>query len=152
MPDPAPPHPIEGDERRGEPEEVEIPVPAGAAHTYTECARIWNPIHTDKAVALAAGLPDIILHGTANLALGVSAVIGLRADDRPERGPADLVPVRSHGPHAVDRHGPDLAGQRHGRGDVDRAIRGAQRRRRSGRRRRGAGAGLSTENLPATDG
>ena len=26
---------------------------------YTECARIWNPIHTDRAVALAAGLPDI---------------------------------------------------------------------------------------------
>ena len=55
---------------------VDIPVPAGLAHTYTECARIWNPIHTDKAVAQAAGLPDIILHGTATLALAVSAVLG----------------------------------------------------------------------------
>jgi acyl dehydratase len=52
---------------------VEVPVPAGLAHTYTECARIWNPIHTDKAVARSAGLPDIILHGTATLALAVSA-------------------------------------------------------------------------------
>ena len=34
---------------------MEIPISAGAAHTYTECARIWNPIHTDRAVALAAG-------------------------------------------------------------------------------------------------
>jgi acyl dehydratase len=54
---------------------VRVPVPAGLAHTYTECARIWNPIHTDKAVAQAAGLPDIILHGTATLALAVSAVL-----------------------------------------------------------------------------
>jgi acyl dehydratase len=35
-------------------------------------------------VALAAGLPDIILHGTANLAHGVTAVIDERADGRPE--------------------------------------------------------------------
>jgi acyl dehydratase len=55
---------------------VRVSVPAGLAHTYTECARIWNPIHTDKAVALSAGLPDIILHGTATLALAVSAVLG----------------------------------------------------------------------------
>jgi len=45
------------------------------AHVYSECARIWNPIHTDRAVAHAAGLPDIILHGTATLALAVSAVL-----------------------------------------------------------------------------
>jgi acyl dehydratase len=42
------------------------------AHTYTECARIWNPIHTDRAVAVGAGLAGIILHGTATLALAVS--------------------------------------------------------------------------------
>ncbi|MBM4438852.1 MAG: MaoC family dehydratase N-terminal domain-containing protein [Candidatus Rokubacteria bacterium] len=46
-----------------------------AAHVYTECARIWNPIHTDVAVAHAAGLPAIILHGTATLALAVSRVV-----------------------------------------------------------------------------
>jgi len=36
-----------------------VDVPAWAAHVYTECARIWNPIHTDVAVATAAGLPAI---------------------------------------------------------------------------------------------
>jgi len=45
------------------------------AHVYTECARIWNPIHTDRAVARHAGLSDIILHGTATLALAVSKVL-----------------------------------------------------------------------------
>jgi len=54
---------------------IAIPVPANAAHVYTECARIWNPIHTDRRVALAAGLPDIILHGTATLALAVSRLV-----------------------------------------------------------------------------
>ena len=53
-----------------------IPVSAQAAHLYTECARIWNPIHTDRAVALAAGLPGIILHGTATMALAVSKIVG----------------------------------------------------------------------------
>jgi len=55
--------------------EWSFPVAANAAHVYTECARIWNPIHTDAAVAAAAGLPAIILHGTATLALGVSRVV-----------------------------------------------------------------------------
>jgi acyl dehydratase len=53
----------------------EVAVPATAAHVYTECARIWNPIHTDRAYARAAGLPDIILHGTATLALSVSKIV-----------------------------------------------------------------------------
>lgn len=52
-----------------------IPVAATAAHVYTECARIWNPIHTDIAYARAAGLPGIILHGTATLALSVSRAL-----------------------------------------------------------------------------
>jgi acyl dehydratase len=52
-----------------------VPLSAGLAHVYTECARIWNPIHTDRAVAIDAGLPDIILHGTATLALAVSQVL-----------------------------------------------------------------------------
>ena len=64
---------------------TQIHVPGGAAHTYTECAHIWNPIHTDKAVALAAGLPDIILHGTATLALAVSEIVNLYADGDPTR-------------------------------------------------------------------
>lgn len=51
-----------------------IPVAAQAAHVYTECARIWNPIHTEWAAARSAGLPDLLLHGTATLAIAVSAV------------------------------------------------------------------------------
>ena len=65
--------------------EILVPVAHGAAHTYTESARIWNPIHTDAAVAKAAGLPAIILHGTATLALGVSATISTVAEGNPER-------------------------------------------------------------------
>ncbi len=65
--------------------EIKIPVPAGMAHVYTECARIFNPIHTDAAVARAAGLPAIILHGTATLALAVSRIVEARAQSDPTR-------------------------------------------------------------------
>ncbi|HUQ24021.1 MAG TPA: MaoC/PaaZ C-terminal domain-containing protein [Burkholderiales bacterium] len=53
----------------------DFPVAATAGHVYTECARIWNPIHTDPQYARAAGLPGIILHGTATLALSVSKIL-----------------------------------------------------------------------------
>lgn len=49
-----------------------IDVGAFAAHVYTECARIWNPIHTDAEIARSAGLDGIILHGTATLAHGIT--------------------------------------------------------------------------------
>lgn len=62
-----------------------LAVAEGAAHVYTECARIFNPIHTDRAVALAAGLPDIILHGTATLALAVSRLVDELLDGDPTR-------------------------------------------------------------------
>jgi acyl dehydratase len=52
-----------------------VAVPAWLAHVFSECARIWNPIHTDVAVARAAGLPGVILHGTATLALAISQVM-----------------------------------------------------------------------------
>jgi acyl dehydratase len=67
---------------------TDVPIAPTLAHVYTECARIWNPIHTDRAVALGAGLPDIILHGTATLALAISQALG-----RQPRGPA--TPVRA---------------------------------------------------------
>ncbi len=85
---------VEGPDRRGAdplpplgqaPEELpplgEIAVAANAAHVYTECARIWNPIHTDIAYARDAGLPGIILHGTATLALSISRVLAARRLD-----------------------------------------------------------------------
>jgi acyl dehydratase len=62
-----------------------LPIAAGAAHVYTECARIWNPIHSDRAFALAAGLPDIILHGTATMALAVTGLVNHYLDGDPRR-------------------------------------------------------------------
>jgi acyl dehydratase len=41
---------------------------------YSECARIFNPIHTDPRVAKAAGLPSTVLHGTETLARAVSLI------------------------------------------------------------------------------
>ncbi len=66
-------------------ENWQIPVREGAANVYTETARIFNPIHSDKAFALAAGLPDIILHGTATLALGISQLVNRYLDGDPTR-------------------------------------------------------------------
>jgi acyl dehydratase len=65
--------------------EFRLPIAATAAHVYTECARIWNPIHTDPAFAAAAGLASIILQGTATLALAVSRVVATEAHGVPER-------------------------------------------------------------------
>ncbi len=42
---------------------------------YTECARIWNPIHTDIRVARAGGLRQTVLHGTECLARAMTAVL-----------------------------------------------------------------------------
>lgn len=53
---------------------VEIAIPRTLPHLYTEATGIWNPIHTERAAALAAGLPDIILHGTASWALAAREV------------------------------------------------------------------------------
>ena len=64
---------------------VAVPIAAHAAHVYSECARIWNPIHTDVAVARTAGLTAPILHGSATLALAVSQVIQHDLDGDPAR-------------------------------------------------------------------
>lgn len=50
-------------------------IPRQAGQTYTECADIYNPIHTERRVAIAAGLPDIILHGSATQAIAMSHII-----------------------------------------------------------------------------
>ena len=65
--------------------EVRVPIARELPHVYTECARIWNPIHTERAVALAAGLPDIILHGTATWALAGREIIRIYCDGDPRR-------------------------------------------------------------------
>lgn len=63
----------------------EIFVPREMPHVYTECARIWNPIHTEREVALRAGLPDIILHGTATWALAAREVLRAYGEGDPAR-------------------------------------------------------------------
>jgi acyl dehydratase len=65
--------------------EETVAVSAQAAHVYTEGARIYNPIHTDIAVARAAGLPGLLLHGTATLALAVSRVVARDLGGDPAR-------------------------------------------------------------------
>jgi acyl dehydratase len=65
--------------------EERVEIALQTAHIYTECARIYNPIHTDAAVARAAGLPAIILHGTATLALAVSRIVARELGGDPGR-------------------------------------------------------------------
>lgn len=79
--EPPPATPRTGATTWQEPIDVSLQMP----HVYTECARIYNPIHTDVAVARAAGLPAIILHGTATLALAVSRVVARDLDGEPGR-------------------------------------------------------------------
>ena len=64
---------------------LEIPVPRELPHVYTECAGIWNPIHTERRVALSVGLPDIILHGTATWALAGRELTRVHAGRDPRR-------------------------------------------------------------------
>ena len=64
-------------------DEVDVAVDRFAAHTYSECARIWNPIHTDSAHAAAHGLPGIILHGTATAARALTVVVDHLLDGEP---------------------------------------------------------------------
>jgi acyl dehydratase len=102
-----PPHPTD-------PLEFTIDVAASAAHVYTECSRIWNPIHTDARTAARAGLPGIILHGTATLAWAVTGLIDRRAGGDPTRVTGlscrFAAPVTMPNRLTVTADGPDPAG------------------------------------------
>ncbi len=67
------------------PERVRISVPREAAHVFTECAGIWNPIHSERRVALEAGLPDVVLHGVATWALAGREIVKAHAAGDPAR-------------------------------------------------------------------
>jgi len=60
-------------------------IAANAAHVYTECSRIWNPIHTDPVAAHRSGLDEIVLHGTATLAMAITDVVDRHAGADPTR-------------------------------------------------------------------
>ena len=62
---------------------VIVPIAREAAHVYTECADIWNPIHTERRIALAAGLPDIILQGSATMAIAARELVNCLASGDP---------------------------------------------------------------------
>jgi hypothetical protein len=54
-------------------------------HVYAECSGIWNPIHTERRVALAAGLPDIILQGTASWSFAARELVDALCAGDPQR-------------------------------------------------------------------
>ena len=62
-----------------------VSIPRELPHVYSECADLWNPIHTERRVALDAGLPDIILHGTCTWALSVKEVVASYIQGDPSR-------------------------------------------------------------------
>ena len=55
--------------------QTEIPVGLHLGQQYTECAQIYNPIHTEPSEAKAAGLPGVILHGSATKMMALTAVV-----------------------------------------------------------------------------
>ena len=107
------------------PDHGDVPVAATAAHVYTECARIWNSDPHRSDYARAAGLPGIILHGTATLALSIQHLL----KDFENTTVASALPLRRHGPHAEHALG---AGSRKTRD----CVRDAQREQRDGHRAR----------------
>jgi acyl dehydratase len=78
-----PPPQATGDERGGW--STSVAIAREAPHVYTECADIWNPIHTERRWALAAGLPDIILHGSATMAIAARELVNRIGDGDPAR-------------------------------------------------------------------
>ncbi len=52
-----------------------LAVDALAPYIFSECARDYNPIHTDIALATRIDLPGLILHGTATFAIALSSLV-----------------------------------------------------------------------------
>ncbi|MFT3723389.1 MAG: MaoC/PaaZ C-terminal domain-containing protein [Hyphomonadaceae bacterium] len=70
---------------QGLPESIRVELHPNFPHIYTECADIWNPIHTERRAAEAAQLPGIIVHGTALWALAGRELTRCYAPGRPDR-------------------------------------------------------------------
>lgn len=62
-----------------------IPIPRELPYLYDGCANIVFPIHTSPRFARTAGLPDIILQGTATLALAVRELVRREGNGDPRR-------------------------------------------------------------------
>lgn len=63
--------------------EEQILISRFAPYIYDGCNDIVYPIHTDRKFAQSMGLPDIILQGTATLAMSVSAIIKKELNNDP---------------------------------------------------------------------
>ena len=63
--------------------EAEIPIERQAPFVYDGCTDIVFPIHTSVAFARGVGLPDIILQGTATLALASREIVDREAGGDP---------------------------------------------------------------------
>jgi acyl dehydratase len=101
-----------------------IEIPRGLPHIYSECAHIWNPIHTERSFALRKRLPDIILQGTCTWAKACMAVIRAHAGGNPlrlKRFGGRFSRMVIPGSHIVVEHRADPAA----RGHVHFAVRNA---------------------------
>ena len=54
---------------RGEPVAFDFAFPANAAHIYSECSGVWQPMHTEMSAARRAGLERPIMQGVASWAI-----------------------------------------------------------------------------------
>ncbi len=62
---------------------AEVPVSRAAPYLYDGCSDIVFPIHTSVAFAHAVGLPDILLQGTATLAMAAREILDREAAGEP---------------------------------------------------------------------
>ncbi len=53
------------------------------SHRYAEASLDRNPIHVDPAVAQAAGLPDVILHGLCTMAMAGAGIVRSECHHQP---------------------------------------------------------------------
>lgn len=70
----------------GEPTRTEqIDMTTLSPYHFSECARDYGAIHTDRSEAEKAGLPGLILHGTGTMAYALSSITNHEADADPHR-------------------------------------------------------------------
>ncbi len=64
---------------------AELPIPRTLPFVYDACSDIVFAIHTSVSIARAVGLPDVILQGTATLALAARELLDREAGGDPTR-------------------------------------------------------------------
>jgi acyl dehydratase len=66
-------------------------VGTAAAHVFSACSGVWNPLHTDRAIALEHGLPGVTMPQAGVLAMAVGGALQLASAE-----PGWVRRVRSH--------------------------------------------------------